>query len=249
MDRENLISKLYMPAMKKQKLLKMKELAEITGVSGGTIRYYIQQGVLPQPVKTHKNMAYYDESYIERIHAIKDLQKTRFLPLDIIKTMLADMDFSSGADYRSLVREIDKPFFENGHSNGTPASMTAAELAAHTGLTPEEITAMAHLDMIQIGPEGLYDRECIRLAQIVAELRKVGLSQDLDFQVEHLRVHMDLIEFLARKEVDLFSKRISGKGLDRHTASKLARDAIGVINRLLPILHLRMIQKIFEEAE
>ncbi|MFZ5569952.1 MAG: MerR family transcriptional regulator [Thermodesulfobacteriota bacterium] len=235
--------------MKKQKLLKMKELAEITGVSGGTIRYYIHQGVLPHPVKTHKNMAYYDESYIERIRVIKELQKTRFLPLDIIKTLLADMDFSNGGDSRALVREIDKPLFENGHSNGKPPSMSAEELSHHTGLTPEEIADMVRLEMILPGPEGRFDGECIRLTEIVAELRKVGLSQDLNFQVEHLRVHLDLIEFLARKEVELFSKRIAGKGIDRDTASKLARDAIGVINKLLPILHLRMIQKIFEEAE
>ncbi len=236
-------------AMKKSKLLKMKELAEVTGVSGGTIRYYIQQGVLPQPVKTHKNMAYYDEGYIRRIRMIKELQKSRFLPLDIIRTMLADMDFSREGDYKALVREIDKPLLENGHGHGAATAMSPAELSAHTGLSPEEITSLVRLDMILPDAEGRFDPESIRLTEIVAELRKVGLSQDLDFQVEHLRIHMDLIEFLARKELDLFSKRIAGKGLDRHSASKLAKDAISVINKLLPILHLRMIQKIFEEAE
>lgn len=232
-----------------RKLLKMKELSAATGVTGGTIRYYIQQGILPRPVKTHKNMAYYDESYIDRILLIKKLQKSRFLPLDVIKNIIADMDFTGGEDVRTLLREIDNPLTNAAIVNGLPATMTLAELTAHSGLTKADMDAMRKLELITPDPDGRYNQDCIRLAEIVAEMRRIGLTRNLDFQVHHLRVHMDLIEFLVRKEVDLFGKRIAGKGLDRETASNLAKDAIEVINKLLPIIHKRMIRKIFEEAE
>jgi DNA-binding transcriptional MerR regulator len=235
--------------MKKEKLLKMKELSAATNVSPGTIRYYIQQGVLPKPVKTHKNMAYYDESYIDRIVMIKQLQKNRFLPLDIIKTILADTDLPPTGAQHELLKEIDKPLYENGLADGDIATLTKGELVAHTGLATPDLEAMLSLELIAPDAEGRFDQGCIRIAEIVAEMRRIGLTETLDFQVEHLQVHKDLIEFLARKEVDLFSKRLTGSDMDRDRTSQLAKEAISAINKLLPILHLRMIQKIFDEAE
>ena len=43
-------------------LLKMSELAEASGVSAGTIKHYLREGLLPEPVRTSRNMAYYPPS-------------------------------------------------------------------------------------------------------------------------------------------------------------------------------------------
>jgi len=54
-------------------LLRMSELAERTGVSPGTIRYYLREGLLgggEDVVRTSRNMAYYPVSYVERITLI-----------------------------------------------------------------------------------------------------------------------------------------------------------------------------------
>jgi AcrR family transcriptional regulator len=51
-------------------LLKMSELAERCGVSPGTIRYYLREGLLGEGadiVRTSRNMAYYPPEYVERI--------------------------------------------------------------------------------------------------------------------------------------------------------------------------------------
>ena len=40
-----------------QDLLRMRELAEAAGVSAGTIKHYLREGLLPEPVKTSRNMA------------------------------------------------------------------------------------------------------------------------------------------------------------------------------------------------
>ena len=39
-------------------MLKMKELMEATGVTKATILHYVKEGLLPEPVKTGRNMAY-----------------------------------------------------------------------------------------------------------------------------------------------------------------------------------------------
>jgi DNA-binding transcriptional MerR regulator len=72
----------------KKNLLRIGQLAKKAGVSAPTIKYYVKQGLLPQPLKTSRNMAYYDQSCVERINLIKQIQKERFLPLDVIKRLI-----------------------------------------------------------------------------------------------------------------------------------------------------------------
>ena len=56
--------------------------------SAGTIKHYLREGLLPEPVKTSRNMAYYPPEFVERIKLIKQLQEERFMPLKVIKAML-----------------------------------------------------------------------------------------------------------------------------------------------------------------
>src|SRR6266404_1864277 len=74
-------------------LLKMSELAERSGVSAGTIRYYLREGLLGEGadiVRTSRNMAYYPPEYVQRIELIKRLQEKRFMPLRVIKGALQE---------------------------------------------------------------------------------------------------------------------------------------------------------------
>ena len=74
-----------------KELLKISELAEQADVPVATVRHYLREGLLPEPVKTSKNMAYYPPEFVERIRTIKRLQEERFMPLRVIKdTLLAE---------------------------------------------------------------------------------------------------------------------------------------------------------------
>ena len=71
----------------------MSELAERSGVSAGTIRYYLREGLLGEGadiVRTTRNMAYYPPAYVERIALIKRLQEERFMPLRVIRGALEE---------------------------------------------------------------------------------------------------------------------------------------------------------------
>src|SRR5687768_16064729 len=78
------------PATSDAEMLRMGELAEASGVSAGTIKHYLREGLLPEPVRTSRNMAYYPHEFVERIRLIKQLQEERFMPLRVIKSMLDD---------------------------------------------------------------------------------------------------------------------------------------------------------------
>ena len=54
-------------------LLKISELADRSDVSVGTIKHYLREGLLPEPVKTSRNMAYYPADFVDRIRMIKQV--------------------------------------------------------------------------------------------------------------------------------------------------------------------------------
>ena len=90
--------------------LKISQLAQRAGVSIPTVKHYVREGLLPRPMKTSRNMAYYSEADINRIRLIKKLQKEKYLPLDVIKRHMdagEAFDVKAGADNTSKV--INQP--------------------------------------------------------------------------------------------------------------------------------------------
>jgi len=78
----------------------INELAKKAGVSVRTIRFYIDEGLLPAP-STRGRYTVYSDDYLERIQLIR-LLKNRFLPLKQIRSRLAGL----GADQvRAALRE------------------------------------------------------------------------------------------------------------------------------------------------
>jgi hypothetical protein len=125
--------------------------------------------------------------------------------------------------------------------------MSREELAAKAGIEPEQIDALESMGMIEADPEGRFDQECVQIVEILTEIRDIGLNEELDFQMEHLQIHLDLMEFLARKEIEIFTKRIVRKGMSASQIHRLAQDAIHALNKILPILHRRMVRRITQE--
>ncbi len=67
---------------------KIGKIAEMAGVTVAAIRHYVKEGLLPAPVKTSANMAYYSEECVPLVQEIRRLQEEHFLPLPVIKKVL-----------------------------------------------------------------------------------------------------------------------------------------------------------------
>jgi len=68
----------------------ISELAKRSGTTVRTIRYYIQEGLLPQP-DIRGRYSVYDQKYLERLELIKRL-KDAYLPLKEIKRLINSLD-------------------------------------------------------------------------------------------------------------------------------------------------------------
>jgi len=89
--------------MGKREGMTIKELEEKSGVRRSTIHHYLWYGLLPQPFRSGKTMAYYDQSHLKRLDAIQKIKmdylktaKTSRVPLDYIKHRLAESYSLSG---------------------------------------------------------------------------------------------------------------------------------------------------------
>lgn len=56
--------------------MKISELSVCSCTPASTIRYYLRKGLLPEPLRTSKNMAYYSQGHLERLTQIKEMQTT-----------------------------------------------------------------------------------------------------------------------------------------------------------------------------
>jgi len=74
---------------KGQEMMKMAELVETTGIPRTTIHYYLREGLLPEPEKAGKTVAYYGREHVERLLEIQKMQEVDLLPLGEIKKRLA----------------------------------------------------------------------------------------------------------------------------------------------------------------
>jgi len=75
----------------------ISELADRTGVSTRTIRYYIEEGLLPQP-EVRGKYAVFTTEYLLRLRLIKILKDT-YLPLKEIKALLDTLDSAQISEY------------------------------------------------------------------------------------------------------------------------------------------------------
>ena len=72
----------------KDKPMRISDLEKKTGMSRGTIHYYIREGLVSQPNRTGKTMAYYTEGHIGELMEIKRLRDGGF-PVSHIREMKA----------------------------------------------------------------------------------------------------------------------------------------------------------------
>lgn len=80
------------------------ELAKEAGVSIRTIRFYIDEGLLPPP-PVHGRNTFYDDEYLERLKLIRRL-KGAFLPLREIQEKMQELSIE---EVRSLLAVQDLP--------------------------------------------------------------------------------------------------------------------------------------------
>jgi DNA-binding transcriptional MerR regulator len=218
--------------------LKMRELAAASGVSAGTIKHYLREGLLPEPLKTSRNMAYYPPEFVERIKLIKQLQEERFMPLKLIKRTL-DRDPERA---RAMV-ELEDRVLERALA-GEEARVSRAELERRYEVPREVLDRLAELEVLTPNSRG-YSPSDVRIVEAIARFRAGGYDERLGFTVYDTLRYRRALEELVKEEVEVLMERLAGQmETDRaleviDSGAEPLQDLIGALHSKLLVAELR----------
>lgn len=203
--------------------LPMRELSRATGVSPQTIHFYFRAGLLRTPERTARNMAYYGPEHVADVRLIKELQSQRYLPLSVIKRILAAR--REGKDVTALEdmrRSIDDVFRPQDPRAARPIGSAAFRSA--TGLSAAQVGGLERLGLLRPARSARriqYDDVDVRVGRGLHALLEVGL------RLSELGLYRRYVEIL-RAEADLvgraFIRRRTGAGEGRGSDLKAILD-------------------------
>jgi DNA-binding transcriptional MerR regulator len=215
--------------------LKIGEIAKKSGVPPSTIRYYVRQGLLPEPDKVNKSMAYYDERCIENILAIRHLQERKYFPLSVIKNILRRMDQGLSLEEAEAIE--DAVF---GAQPVTPDNiMDKAQFLEVSGLTNDELHTALKIGLmipyLQEKGRTLYNQEDVRFAREVIK-KIISFGQDL----HELSFYVELGKQIVDHEMNL--RKVAVKGKTQQENIRVTTE----ISKMADLLRAYIIRRLFQ---
>jgi DNA-binding transcriptional MerR regulator len=194
-------------------LLKMSELAEASGVSAGTIKHYLREGLLPEPVKTSRNMAYYPPEFVERIRLIKRLQEERFMPLRLIK------------------RVID--------AAGERGRTSRAEVRRRYEVPDDVLDRLEEIDVLTPNTRG-YDPDDVAIVEAISRFRAGGYDERLGFTVYDTLRYRKALAPLVEEEVRTLLGRLAGE-VEEDRAAEIVAAGAEPLRELIGAMHSKLL--------
>jgi DNA-binding transcriptional MerR regulator len=226
-----------------QNLLRMRELAEATGVSAGTIKHYLREGLLPEPVKTSRNMAYYPRQFVERVRLIKQLQEERFLPLKVIKEILENGEDEQGPERLRELIELEDRVLERALRGQDSSGLSKAEVKKRYRLPDEVLERLERLEVLtpQLrNGKRRYGPDDVQIIEAVGRMRASGYSEALGFTVYDTLIYKRHLEQLVSEEVGVMMERLAGE-MDTQAAVDLLERAVEPMRDLVAAMRAKLL--------
>ncbi len=219
--------------------MRMRDLEKASGVGRETIRYYIREGLLPEPDKASRNSARYSDEHVARLKAIKRLQEERFLPLAVIRDLLEADD--GGRWLMPDAFPMLDALLAQRLEGASPGRVAVADLdlPGH---------AREHLDdvMITVADDGTISARDAAILRTINQLDAIGFTPELGFDGGQMRLYHVLIDWLTNQELRHFLEHTAGQ-VGEAKALDMAEQGIALINELLGQLRTRaLLRKLAE---
>jgi len=218
-------------ATSNDEMLRMGELARASGVSAATIKHYLREGLLPEPVKTSRNMAYYPADFVDRIRMIKQLQEERYMPLRVIKDLL-DED----PDRAKALIELGDRLLEHALAEES-RRVSATEVRRRYQIPKDVLDRLAELEVLTPDGKG-YSPTDVRIVEAISRFRAGGYEERIGFTVYDTLRYKDAMAALVTQEVDVLMERLAGE-MDPDEAMKLIEAGTQPLNDLLAAMHTK----------
>jgi DNA-binding transcriptional MerR regulator len=218
-------------------LLKMSELSQRSGVSAGTIKHYLREGLLGDGegvVRTSRNMAYYPPAYVQRITLIKRLQEDRFLPLKVIKRML-DED----PDRALALVELEDRIIERALEKRETVRVSAQDIRTRYDLPQNVLDRLAEIGVLTPDARG-YDADDVAIIEAMVRFRAGGYDEALGFTVYDTLRYREALQPLVEEEIRTMLGRFAGE-VEPERAADIIASGTEPLRELLGAMHSKLL--------
>lgn len=220
----------------RKKKIPMRELEKLTNMTRATINFYIKEGLLPVPQKSAKNMAYYDEEFIEKLKIIEKMRNADFTLNQIKRLVNYDTNTINGFGLQ-ILESVNKllPY-------GVDQNLVSISQIKEIGFSDENINELIDLRIIISTDKS----NTMFPAYSMTVCRFVKYFIDLGVPLTVARDIVTKLKELADIEKNAFINYIRSPMLDSNLSQEEQKQEVEKcvenINGLLPILHLQLIK-------
>jgi DNA-binding transcriptional MerR regulator len=200
----------------------MRELEEKTGVDREVIRIFLRKGLLPEPDRSARNQAQYDETHVRAITVIRELQKGSRLTLDQIKELMNGNGLDSGAGATTYQHLEELLAIRFGLDNTRLVPL--ASISERNPMAVHDAQTFEALGMVSLVPDGDDPRLSLtdaRLVEIWSQIRELGFIEETGFPPENIAFYLQAAEDVAAKEAEVFLRGSAGRISEEQAASML----------------------------
>ncbi len=218
-------------------MLKMSELSERSGVSAGTIKHYLREGLLgsdEEVVRTSRNMAYYPPQFVERIQLIKRLQEERFMPLRVIREVIGD-----SPERAERLIELEDRILERAIAAGQTERVSRAKVRQTYRMPQNVLDRLEELGVLTPGSRG-YDADDVAIIEAISRFRAGGYEESVGFTVYDTIRYRDALEPLVEEEVRVLLDRLAGKVVEDRAVEIISSGA-GPLRELIGAMHSKLL--------
>jgi DNA-binding transcriptional MerR regulator len=218
-------------------MLKMSELAGRSGVSAGTIKHYLREGLLgdeDQVVRTSRNMAYYPPAFVERIQLIKRLQEERFMPLRVIREVISD-----GAERAMRLIELEDRILERTIEEGEARRVSRAKVRETYGLPRNVLHRLEEIGVLTPNSRG-YDADDVAIIEAISRFRAGGYEEELGFTVYDTLRYREALAPLVEEEVRVLLDRLAGR-VEVERALEIISSGADPLRGLIGAMHSKLL--------
>lgn len=225
-------------------MLKISELAERSGVSAGTIKHYLREGLLGQGedvVRTSRNMAYYPPEYVDRVRLIKRLQEERFMPLRVIRELIAE-----NPDRAARLIELEDRILERAIALREGARTSRRQVLDTYGVPANVLDRLEEIGVLTPRSRG-YDPDDVAIIEAISRFRAGGYEQALGFTVYDTLRYREALEPLVAEEVSVLLERLAGK-VDVERAVEIIASGADPLRELIGAVHSKLLLAALQHA-
>jgi len=221
-----------------QPLLRIDDLAHLSGVPSRTIRFYNTEGLLPIPIMQGR-VAYYNQEHLLVLNLIKEFKEQQNLPLEVIKQLLEIRAHHGDIQMNlALKQRLLRPLT----SGGQEVKLTKEELIQQAGVTGEQIEELAHQGLLfplEIEGATLFTGDDALLLQLYQRLEQLGLPVALPALIRFQ------LRQLARSERAAFEQHVFARwresGMPIEQQTRQFEEILTLTDTLISVLHRKLL--------